>query len=270
MGGDASVEILLIKEGVFMALIFMDLDNTVLYQGKPAQGVKETIDLLKKNNHIVVIATGRNPNLIYGIDQQLGIENMVMANGGIVIFDNKIIRENYIDNSVVKRMMEKADEEKFDLVVEYLDEYISYRKDTSASDDFSKNYNLSIARLDHTFYPKRYVFAMLVFKDEVVKKIASSFPELQFNKSSQYGYDVNPSGNLKADGIKAVIDYLSYPMEDVYAIGDNFNDITMIKSVKHGIAMGNAVKELKDVAEFVTTNVNDFGIYNAMKHYNLL
>jgi len=141
-----------------MALIFLDLDNTILYQGRPAKGVKETIDLLKKNNHIVVIATGRNPNLIYGIDQELGIENMVMANGGIVIFDNQVIRENYIDNTVIKRMMERADKEKFDLVVEYLDEYISYRKDTEASDNFSRNYNLDIARLDHKFLSKSICF----------------------------------------------------------------------------------------------------------------
>ncbi|MGD9761655.1 MAG: Cof-type HAD-IIB family hydrolase [Candidatus Izemoplasmatales bacterium] len=253
-----------------MALIFLDLDNTILYQGRPAKGVKETIDLLKKNNHIVVIATGRNPNLIYGIDQELGIENMVMANGGIVIFDNQVIRENYIDNTVIKRMMERADKEKFDLVVEYLDEYISYRKDTEASDNFSRNYNLDIARLDHTFYPNRYVFAMVLFEDEVVERLRPDFPELQFNKSSQYGYDINPSGNLKADGIKAVIDYLNYPLDEVYAAGDNFNDLLMLKAVKHGIAMGNAVDELKAVAEYVTTDVNDNGIYNAMKHYSLI
>ncbi|MDY0010221.1 MAG: Cof-type HAD-IIB family hydrolase [Candidatus Izemoplasmatales bacterium] len=253
-----------------MALIFLDLDNTLLYRGRPAKGVKETISQLKENNHIVVIATGRNPNLIYGIDQELGIDNMVMANGGIVIFDNKIIRENYIDNSIIKRMMEQADKEKFDLVIEYLDEYISYRKDTTASDDFSRNYNLDIARLDHTFYPNRYVFAMVMFEDEVVNKMRPLFPELQFNKSSQYGYDVNPAGNLKADGVKAVIDYLNYPLDEVYAAGDNFNDILMLKSVKHGIAMGNAVNELKEIAEFVTTDVNDLGIYNAMKHYNLI
>jgi len=225
----------LMSEVKNMALIFLDLDNTVLYKGKPAKGVKETIDLLKKNNHIVVIATGRNPNLIYGIDQELGIENMVMANGGIVIYDNKIIRENYIDNSVIKRIMDKADEEKFDLVVEYLDEYIAYRKDTSASDDFSKYFNIGIARLDHTFYPNRYVFAMLLFDDDVVKRMRPLFPELQFNKSNELGYDVNPSGDLKAGGVKAVIDYLNYPLDEVYAAGDNHNDILMLKSVKHSI-----------------------------------
>jgi Cof subfamily protein (haloacid dehalogenase superfamily) len=253
-----------------MALIFLDLDNTVLYQGKPAKGIIETINLLKQNNHIVVIATGRNPNLIYGVDKLLGIENMVLANGGFVIFDNKIIRENYIDNQVVKRMMDCADKEGFDLVVEYLDEYISYRKDTNASDEFSKNYNLHKAVLDHTFYPKRKVFAMLVFKDEVVEKISHLFPELQFNRSSHYGYDINPSGELKAEGIRKVIDYLNYPKDQIYAVGDSFNDMTMLKAVKHGIAMGNAVEPLKEIAEYVTTDVNDFGVHNAMKHYGLI
>ncbi|MFA7075444.1 MAG: Cof-type HAD-IIB family hydrolase [Candidatus Izemoplasmatales bacterium] len=253
-----------------MALIFLDLDNTLLYNGKLAKGSKETIDLLKKNNHTVVIATGRNPNLIYGVDKVLGIENMVLANGGIVIFDNKIIRENYIDNSVIKRMMDLADEEKFDFVIVYLDDYVSYRKDTEEADNFSKHYNLDIARLDHKFYPNRYVFTMAIFNEKVVERIKPKFPELQFNKSSDLGYDINPLGDLKADGVKAVIDYLNYPLNEVYAVGDNFNDILMLKTVKHGIAMGNAVDELKNIAEYVTTDVNNNGVYNAMKHYNLI
>ncbi|MFA6648227.1 MAG: HAD family hydrolase [Candidatus Izemoplasmatales bacterium] len=253
-----------------MALIFLDLDNTVLYKGRPAPGIKETIKQLKNNGHKVVIATGRNPNLIYGIDQELGIEDMVLANGGMVIFNNQIIWENYIKTETVKRMMDVADKEKFDLVVEYLDEYISYRKDTSLSDDFSKNYHLDIARLDHNYYPNRIVFAMVVFEDEVVNKITHLFPELQFNKSSSFGYDINPKGDLKAEGINAVIKYLDYPIENTFAVGDNFNDMTMLKAVGHGIAMGNAVDKLKQIAEYVTTDVNDNGVYNAMKHYNLI
>jgi len=253
-----------------MALIFLDLDNTMLFEGRPAKGVINTIELLKKNNHIVCIATGRNPNLIYGLDKELGISNLILANGGYVYIEGKTIRENYIDNKVVKRMMEFADEMKFDVVIEYFDEYISYRKDTDASDKFSRNYRLHIARLDHKFYSDRKVFAMVIFDDKVVNQIAKKFPELQFNKSSEYGYDINPAGNLKAGGVQAVIDYYNYDEFDCYAAGDSFNDISMLKLVKHGIAMGNATEELKKVAEFITTDVNDNGIYNAMKHYKLI
>lgn len=253
-----------------MALIFIDLDNTTLFKGKPAKGVKETIKELKKKNHIVAIATGRNPKLLYGVDKELEIDNLVLANGSYVVWQNEVIRENYIDNAVVKRMMDYADQEKFDLVIEYLDEYISYRKDTDAADKFSENYHLEKARYDNNFYPQRNVFAMVVFSDDVVEKIKHFFPELQFNKSSQYGYDVNPSGDLKAEGIKAVINHLQYPLEEIYAIGDSYNDVSMLKLVKHGIAMGNAVEELKKVAEYITTDVNDNGVYNAMKHYKLI
>lgn len=253
-----------------MALIFIDLDNTLLYNGKPAPNTVSTIKMLKDNNHQVVIATGRNPNLIYGVDKVFGIDNLVLANGSYVKINGKTIREKYIDNSVIKRMMDLADEMKFDFVIEYFDEYISYRKDTEAADTFSKMYNLEIARLDSNFYPERKVFAMVLFEKHVVEKIQGLFPELQFNQSSHFGFDVNPSGKLKAEGIKTVIEYLKYDSDDIYAIGDNFNDITMLEAVKHGIAMGNATEELKKIANYVTTDVCDDGVYKAMKHYKLI
>ena len=253
-----------------MALIFIDLDNTLLYNGKPAPKAILTVELLKENNHQVVIATGRNPNLIYGVDKVFGIDSLVLANGSYVKIAGKVIKEKYIDNSVVKRMMDLADEMKFDFVIEYFDEYISYRKDTEASDKFSKMYNLEIARLDRNFYPDRKVFAMVMFEKTVVDKIKTLFPELQFNQSSHFGFDINPSGKLKAEGIKTVIEYLNYDSDEIYAIGDNFNDITMLEAVKHGIAMGNATEELKKVASYVTTDVCDAGVYNAMKYYKLI
>jgi hydroxymethylpyrimidine pyrophosphatase-like HAD family hydrolase len=44
----------------------------------------------------------------------------------------------------------------------------------------------------------------------------------------------------------------------------------MLEAVKHGIAMGNATEELKKVASYVTTDVCDAGVYNAMKYYKLI
>ena len=63
---------------------------------------------------------------------------------------------------------------------------------------------------------------------------------------------------------------MNFPIEETYALGDGHNDVTMIQAVKHGIAMGNASQEVKDAAEYVTTDVNDFGVQNALKHYKLI
>ena len=253
-----------------MALIFLDLDGTLLYRGDIVSGMKELIQELKNNSHEVAIATGRNPVLLNNIEKKLKVDNLVLANGGLVISHNKVIKENFVSFETVKKMMEYSDKHKFDLVIEYEDEYISYRKDSKASDNFSETFNLPNARFDNKIYPKRNVFAMVVFSNDLVDILRKEFPELQFNRSNKYGYDVNPKGELKASGVKTLINYLDVDYKKTYAIGDGFNDIKMLKSVKHGIAMGNAVDELKAVAEYVTDDVNNEGLKKALKYYKLI
>ena len=48
------------------------------------------------------------------------------------------------------------------------------------------------------------------------------------------------------------------------AIGDNFNDESMIKMAGIGVAMENAVPEIKNLASFITKNNNDSGVAHAI------
>lgn len=253
-----------------MALIFFDLDGTTLDEGTPAKGVIESIKALKANNHIVAIATGRTPSVLEGKDKLLGIENLVLGNGSYVVCNNEVIYERSIPNELVKRFMDFSDKMDADLVIEYLDRYVAYSKKTDVPDRFSDMFKLTRPILDSNFYQDEKVFAMVVFETERVKQYQDAFPELTFNISNSLGFDVNLKGGLKAEGIEEIIKYLNYSGDDVYALGDGHNDISMLKAAKHGIAMGNASDEVKEVAEYVTTNVDDFGVYNALKHYNLI
>ena len=79
-----------------------------------------------------------------------------------------------------------------------------------------------------------------------------------------------PKGTSKATGIEWLCRYLGVPREETYAIGDSINDLDMLEYVGHGIAMGNATQPPKDVAEFVTTDIHEDGIRNAMLHYHLI
>ncbi len=253
-----------------MALVFIDLDGTALHKGTPAKGVIESIKELKNNNHIVAIATGRSPILLDNNDTKLGIDYVVLANGAYVMEKNRVIYEHYIPNDIVKKTMDLVDDMKVDLVIEYLDGYVAYRKDTDVADRFSDSFEIVRPQLDRTFYPNRNVFSMVVFEQKNIHELIQKLPELDFSRSTDLGYDVNLKGDLKAEGVRALVKYLDYPKEEIYAIGDWHNDISMLKEVKHGIAMGNAVQELKDVAEYITTDVNDYGIRNALKHYKLI
>jgi len=253
-----------------MALIFLDLDGTALFKGKPVKGVLESIKALKANNHLVALATGRSPLLLYDNDKLFETDLLVLANGSYVLAGGKVVHENYIPADVVKKLMDYSDRMKTDLVIEYSDEYTSYRKDSDIADRFSQIFEIENPRYDGNFYPDRKVYSMLVFNKDDVDDMKRSIPELAFNESNALGYDVNLKGDLKAEGVRALVEYLNYPWEETYAIGDGHNDITMLKYVKHGVAMGNAKEDVKAAAEYVTTDVNDYGVMNALKHYKLI
>ena len=59
-------------------------------------------------------------------------------------------------------------------------------------------------------------------------------------------------------------------MKDTIAFGDGRNDLEMIEEVSLGIAMGNAVPELKKVANYVTANIEDEGIQFALQHFGMI
>ncbi|MDC7242684.1 MAG: HAD family hydrolase [Sphaerochaetaceae bacterium] len=253
-----------------MALVFLDLDGTTLDGGKIAPGVLDAIELLRKNKHIVAIATGRSPVLINGNDKIFNVDYLVLSNGGYVTHNGEVIYSNLIPKETVKELMDLADELEFDMGLEYYDRYVAYRKKTAIVDYFSEAFNIEKPIEDHSFRPDEDVFGMIVYRDDHIELLKKRFPNLQFSRSIEKGYDINNKGDLKADGVRALVKYLNYPKSEVYAIGDGTNDITMLRTVEHGIAMGNAYDSVKAEAEYVTTNVDDYGVYNALKHYNLI
>lgn len=253
-----------------MALILLDLDGTILKEGQIQTGVVEAIQKMKENNHTVAIASGRSPIFLDDLDKHLGVDKMILANGSFVKVDGKVIRVHSFPENVVKKMMQKSDEMGFDLGITYIDDYTAYRRKSQNVDAFSDIYKLKRPKLDRKFYPGRTVFAMLVFDIEKIPTLEKEVPELGFHRSNTFGFDVNLKGDMKAGGAKILMDYLGFKPEEVYAFGDGINDMSMIKMAGNGVAMGNAYEELKNVADYVTTNVDDFGVINGLKHFNLI
>ncbi len=54
------------------------------------------------------------------------------------------------------------------------------------------------------------------------------------------------------------------------AFGDGGNDRAMLQSAPVGVAMGNAWTEVKEIADYITTDVDENGIRNALMHYGLI
>ena len=67
-----------------------------------------------------------------------------------------------------------------------------------------------------------------------------------------------------------MLDHYGLPLEGTVAFGDGGNDMTMIKDCGIGVAMGNAIPELKAEANYITTSVDEDGIANALRHFGII
>lgn len=72
--------------------------------------------------------------------------------------------------------------------------------------------------------------------------------------------DLAPVGVSKASGLERVVEALGLEAGDALAIGDGRNDIEMLRWVRRGVAMGQAVEEVRAAAAHVTETVYDDGV----------
>ena len=67
-----------------------------------------------------------------------------------------------------------------------------------------------------------------------------------------------------------MMEYYGFSMDEAMAFGDGGNDLSMVRDVALGVAMGNACEELKQVADYVTLSVDDDGVSHALKKFGLI
>ena len=86
------------------------------------------------------------------------------------------------------------------------------------------------------------------------------------------GFLLLPSakGNTKQKGIDEIIRHFGIRLEETMAFGDGGNDVSMLRHAAIGVAMGNAVDEVKEHANYITTSVDENGIANALKHFSII
>ena len=78
------------------------------------------------------------------------------------------------------------------------------------------------------------------------------------------------NGADKGKGILAMARHEGFDPSRTMAFGDGGNDTSMILQAGIGVAMGNAIDALRQQADYVTTSVDDDGILNALRHFNVI
>jgi HAD superfamily hydrolase (TIGR01484 family) len=94
--------------------------------------------------------------------------------------------------------------------------------------------------------------------------------KLSFQDGTTGSGEVTQKGITKAEGMEAVANHLGLKSEDVIAFGDGPNDSEMFDYAGFSVAMGNAIPDLKERAGYVTTDILEDGIYNALLYLELI
>lgn len=256
-------------------ILFFDVDST-LYSHKtnsvPESAIK-AIEIAKQNGHIIVLATGRSKLLTetLGIFEKIDFDYFVTINGTLVIdkYDNIIFSLPCTKKSVNK-VMELVDKHKLNLCFITKDDYYLFKDEDKRC---HLGYDpLHIPLPNKKIYNNEDIYQINLFcEDEYVDEfIKETGDVLSYSRLNNYGYDVYAKDQTKATGIMHLIDYLNIDRKDTIAFGDGHNDKEMIEYCEIGVAMGNAIEKVKEASDYITDDIDNDGIYKAMKYLKLI
>jgi Cof subfamily protein (haloacid dehalogenase superfamily) len=253
-------------------IVFFDIDGTLLdHEKNLPESTKKAINLLKKNDVFVAIATGRAPFMFESLRNELEIDSYVSFNGQFVVFENEVIYENPLNESELNNFFQAAKTNNHPLVFMNERTMKASVKHHPFIEKSLGSLNFPHPENDDTFYINRKMYQSLLFCENHNEKLYfSDYPHFDFIRWHPYSVDVLPKGGSKAEGIKKMIERLGFELKDVYAFGDGLNDLEMLKAVGTGVSMGNGVPEAKELADFITSDVSEDGIWNGLKELQLI
>ncbi|SFJ53836.1 Cof-type HAD-IIB family hydrolase [Thermoflavimicrobium dichotomicum] len=253
-------------------IVFFDIDGTFLDDEKKIlDSTKQAIQRLHEKGIYTAIATGRPPQMFDWILQEYQIRSYIAMNGQYVVFDGQEIYANPMDQDALQDLtmlaMSRGD------AIGYCN-----HKHVRVTEEGHPFVQASFQSLkypypsaDCQFYQHSKVFQGYLFCDEKdVQMYMDRYPDLYFFRWHEYAADILPKGCSKAVGIRKLIEIADIKLENTYAFGDGLNDLEMIEMVGKGIAMGNAVPEVKRVADVITSSNCEDGIFRGLMEVGLL
>lgn len=257
--------------------IFFDIDGTIWDEkNNIPDSTREAISLLKANGHKTFICSGRGRANIASKDLLgLGFDGIIASCGNHIEMDGEILYEVILDEKLLTKSIKVLAENDIPVVFEGPEDH--WIDEERFEDDSYIEY-LRSQMGEHARCLNGYEKGMRVNKFSAAMRHKENYPKAKAILEQDFTLiehpegivEFIPKGSSKATGIQWICDRFGVAIEDTYAVGDSSNDLDMLKMAGHGIAMGNGSDIAKETAEYITTDIHDDGIYNAMKHYRLI
>ena len=257
--------------------LFFDIDGTLVSfkTHQIPQNTVEALKLAKQNGVKIFISTGRPKAFITSnldIIKPL-IDGFITNNGALADINGENIFKHNICKTDVDKIMEDAIKFDYPMILMSRNDFAVFNHKPIVEKIFNLGLNI---RVDVNTIPveeivKQEIMQITAFFDINHEQILMQNMETCVSgRWSPEFVDITSVNADKGKGLEAVANYLGIGINETMSFGDGGNDIPIIQKAGIGVAMGNAMPGVQHHADYVTTSVDDNGIFNALKHFEVI
>jgi len=260
-------------------MICIDIDGTLIRPDLTiSERVAQAIGKAKEKGLIIALSTGRMHKSALMYSDELGLTDPIVSSNGAYVSERDGSRIYYEENLsgedmlLIQDVLDRNDTKInwYNHGTMYISEYRDYvGRYEALAKTLPENRRIHIKYLNEEFTLKHLIEETgnaiqkgIVFpKAERISVIRDQVSNNQRIKVVSSGIDNLEFTSYLADkglGVLSLAKAKGIHPDEIIAIGDSENDLSMLKVVGMPVAMGNAMQSVLDVAEYVTdTNVND-------------
>lgn len=248
-------------------LLLFDLDDTLLNSEKfVSQTNALAIRKCKSREMIIGYITARSPRKVQTYLKDLPCDCIAYYNGASIVAGDILLEKNEIPYEVgVKTMLEIQNTYPDIQIGAYLEPY-NYFNGQIHNIITKEAYPGSIRDLP-PYDIQRIRIVTKAYKEVSLEQFMTS--EMKYFFSIDGTAIITSKRATKENALRKFGEYFNIDIADIAAIGDDTNDIDMIKTAGVGIAMGNAVDEVKSAADFVCDTNNSDGVAKWINNFLL-
>lgn len=254
-------------------IVFCDIDKTLCIDGAVSRKNKESIKSFTMNDKLFILVTGRPINYVKKLSKSIEASKYVICSNGGIIYDyenDKVIYKEIINYDDMKNVFEITTKHNARIVIGGIDETFSnkpnYLKNEKLIDDITEEFYNSIPITQVTISHKdKEVINKIINEIEnmgnlkIINKHRSLYDKNYKQKGSIW-IDVAPKNVNKGLAVLKVLENLNIKLKDSVRIGDDLNDIPMFFDEGINAAVENAVNELKEKADIITSSCDKDGV----------
>jgi Cof subfamily protein (haloacid dehalogenase superfamily) len=260
-------------------LIAIDLDDTLLNDDHEITlATKQALAAAAEQGVIVTIATGRMYASAAAIARDLNMNVPLITYQGALIknmLDGEVLYERNVPAEISQRVYTHCLENNLHLQGYYNDE-LYVREDNDKILAYSQ-----LSKIPYIIEPDfakvlEHPQSKLVIIDDPAKldKVAELYRSwfgdtAHIVKSKPHFLEIMHPEGTKGSALRYLANHFGCTIEETIGIGDSWNDHDLVEAAGLGVAMGNAIDDLKEVANYITSTNNEEGVKQVIDQFVL-